>query len=473
MQALANELCGSDSRVMVVTAQPPAAILPTLRDSVKAELAALGTPAESIKRRLRACLERVSVSRVFDLDGLWEVLGDLDISPGSPCSESPLMPEGDIKSPASPVQDDVWSKPEPESFVLPDLKPRPEYHPRPARTEVADSDEDEAFSPPTASSESSELSPPPSTLASMLVAPDPYENPDVSDISSDVRRSPDKIHILDAEEEELPMAAEELVGDQQTWTTQSPKKEDDKPPLPNIILITHFSTLMTALFTRLDRASAHDALQCLSDCLRYLSRSLSTSPLIMLLNSTSSSKYNHPAQPESSVLQNVPNAANGPKEGQPPPAVDESPAKSSVRPIDQSLCSVFNPRPLDVHGYNNRMLSRRNKPTFGLVFSQFLDLHLLCTKVPRTKEDGERLFATSDVDVGKDVKFTWVTEVLLDEMGVWNEESPRGGRKCREQRWAPVDVTPGRIVDAFAGLAEKKKDVGDVRVVGGFGGPRV
>ncbi|KAF9879625.1 hypothetical protein CkaCkLH20_03168 [Colletotrichum karsti] len=463
MQAVAKEVCGGDgsgeSRVMVVTAQPPPAVLPTLRDAVKAELAVLGVPAAEVKGRLRSCLERVSVSRVFDFDGLWEVLGDLDIPPGSPSADGSVVSEDDGGAATSQEEDVVETEAETvqEVLVLPDLKPEPRYHPQTTtKTEIADSDEEEAFSPPaSSSSELSELSPPPSSMASMLATPEPHENPEVSDH----REPSQERQIVDAEEEEISMAAEEPIEDQNT-KIQSPTKRDEKASPPDIILITHFSALMTALFTRLDRTSAHDSLQSLSDYLRYLSRSLSSSPLIILLNSTSSSKSKTLTRPDPAMDQG---------EAQPPPAGDGSPAKNSVRPIDPSLCSIFHPPPLDIHGYNNQTLSRRNKPTFGLVFSQFLDLHILCTRVPSTKEDGEMVYAEGRDDVG----FTWVVEVLLDEMGVWGEEGPQGSRRCREQRWTPVEVAGGRVVDAFAGAAEKKRNVGDVRTVGGFGGPRV
>ena len=40
--------------------------------------------AGAVEARVRSCLERVSVSRVFDLEGLWEVLGELEMASGTP-----------------------------------------------------------------------------------------------------------------------------------------------------------------------------------------------------------------------------------------------------------------------------------------------------------------------------------------------------------------------------------------------------
>ncbi|KAF4822027.1 hypothetical protein CGCSCA5_v002685 [Colletotrichum siamense] len=484
LQAVATELCGSEgemSRVMVVTAQPPAAILPALRDAVKAELAARGVTGSEVRGRLVSCLERVSITRVFDLEGLWEVLGDLDIPPESPGSEAAsLVPEPEEDPEvllASQGQQKEVASPEPERITLPDLKPVYESpQRRPVRTEIADSEEDDISdgedgdvsdgkdndinedkddeAPAPSSSELSDLSPPPSSMASMLATPDPAAVPEDKE-ESDSHDDPGAKH-----EEKPPPPREQPVDDQNRSRSPRREAEPEPPAPPDIILITHFSTLMTALFTGRDRASAHDGLQSLSAFLRYLSRSLSSSPLIMLLNSTSSSKSRTLTEPPPMP----------PSEAPPPP--DER-SSSSSKPLAATLRSVFNPPQLDIPGYAGHAAARRNKPTFGLVFAQLLDLHLLCTKVPRTREDAERLYAPPDRGDGGGGRYTWVVEVLLDELGVWEEGAAPGVRRCREQRWTAVDVRAGRVVDAFEGAERTKGNVGDVRVVGGFGGPRV
>lgn len=481
---MATELCGSEgeadpSRAMVVTAQPPATILPALRDAVKAELAARGVTGAEVRGRLVSCLERVSITRVFDLEGLWEVLGDLDIPPESPGSEAAsLVPEPEEDPEvllASQGQEEVVS-PEPERITLPDLKPVHESpQRRPVRTEIADSEEEDDISdgedgkdndinagkndeaPAPSSSELSDLSPPPSSMASMLATPDAAVVPEDKE-ESDSHDDPDA-----KQEEKPPTPREQPVDDQNRSRSPRREAEPEPPAPPDIILITHFSTLMTALFTGRDRPSAHDGLQSLSAFLRYLSRSLSSSPLIMLLNSTSSSKSKTLTEPPPMP----------PSEAPAPP--DERSSSSSSKPLAATLRSVFNPPQLDIPGYAGHAAARRNKPTFGLVFAQLLDLHLLCTKVPRTREDAKRLYAppARDDGGGGGVRYTWVVEVLLDELGVWEEGAPPGGRRCREQRWTAVDVRAGRVVDAFEGAEGRPKNVGDVRVVGGFGGPRV
>ncbi|OHF03249.1 hypothetical protein CORC01_01633 [Colletotrichum orchidophilum] len=523
MQALANTLCGEDAegnkekkkkknaRVMVVTTQPPAAILPPLRDAIRTELKVRGTAEADVVTRLRHCLERVSISRVFDLEGLWQTLGDLDIPPESPDPlVSPVPPVCSILEPRvekederavevpmdEKVSDDAaglsnrktatpeqqQQQQQPERIVLPELKPRPQPT-KSTRTEIADSDDDDdAYSLP---SSSSSLSPPPSTIRSptpfmAVVSPekatdeedpgssardlanDPEETTEegTEGLYEDIKDGPPGDEIPDA----VPVAAPE---------SKDAEDESKGPPLPDIILVTHFHSLMTALFTRRDRQSAHSSLQYLSSHLRYLSRNLETSPLIMLLNSTSSSKEPLPSKPS--------NAKGGP----PTPNGGDTSSKA----LDPTLRSIFNPPALNITGYGyggNQAASRRNKPTFGLVFSQLLDLHLLCTKVPRDKEDAERLYAAAPGDGGEGddgtaVRFVWVVEVLLDEIGVWEETKSlgpgeetggrrRGPRKSREQRWGTVDVKGGRVVDAFEAVERK---VGEIRVVGGFGGPRV
>lgn len=120
--------------------------------------------------------------------------------------------------------------------------------------------------------------------------------------------------------------------------------------------------------------------------------------------------------------------------------------------------------------------------------------------MPRTASDAEIAVAlfgagAGGVGPGDDVRYAWVVEALLDELGVleWGEDGERrkGGdgeeeegehvcvpasRMNREQRWAAVDLCGGVVVvDAFLGgaVAKSRGDRGAVRVVGGFGGPRV
>ncbi|KAF5006745.1 hypothetical protein FDECE_6896 [Fusarium decemcellulare] len=367
LQTLAYSLChGTVTTGLVVTPKPASVMLAGLRDAVKSELKTRGVQDGRAKARLRECLEKVMLSCVFDLDGLWEVLADLDTPGGS---------EAVDQQDEEPPEQEEKAGQEGERATI-------------EVEEIQDSqdDDDDALSP--IQSHSSPEQP----------QPQPHQE-------------------------------------------SRPKQHQ-----PGIILVTHFSSLLTSLFSHREKSAAHSALHLLSSHLRHLSRNLSSSPLIMLLNSTSSPALSSPTTTASS---SAPTAA--------------SPAKQA--PLDPTLRSIFNPP-----GYGTYSI-RRTKPSFGLVFSQLLDLHLLCTHIPRTKSDAEAVVQR----LVEDVRMAWVVEVLLDDLGVW--EGTRGVRIEREQKWTAVGVEGGRIKAAFEGVetGEDKRfaNTGEVRVVRGFGGPRV
>ncbi|KAF4510052.1 hypothetical protein G6O67_001977 [Ophiocordyceps sinensis] len=158
------------------------------------------------------------------------------------------------------------------------------------------------------------------------------------------------------------------------------------PPPPSIVLVTHLSSLLTSLFAQREPSAAHAALDQLSRRLRALARAPPSSPLVMLLNSTAA-------------------AAPAPR--------------SPSRPLDPALRSVFAPAAA--------------RPAFGQVFARLLDLHLLCTAMPPRTRAAAVVVAV---------------EVLVDHLGLWLGR--RGPRPSREQRWAPVRVVGGRVVDAVA-----------------------
>ncbi|KAM0561184.1 hypothetical protein ACHAPJ_003688 [Fusarium lateritium] len=346
---LAHSLCeGTITTGLVITPKPASVMLAGLRDAIKAELEAR-KEFKDVKTRLRQCLDKVMLSCVFDLDGLWEVLADLDRS--------------------EPVEEEENMQQEKETENQDTTTAQVE--------EIQDSqeDDDEAFSPIRQASQPRAEKPPSKT-----------------------------------------------------------------PQHPEVIVITHFSSLLTSLFTHREKSAAHTALQLLGSHLHDLSRNLSSNPLILLLNSTSS-----------------------PSSG---PAASTTATTSPAKPnnVDPTLRSIFNPPPST--GYS----TRRTKPNFGLVFSQLLDLHLLCTKIPRTRQDAETAVQQR---LGDEFRTTWVVEVLLDEMGVW--EGKMGVRPEREQRWTAVDVEKGRVKPAFEEQEEEVTvpDTSEVRLAAGSGGRRV
>lgn len=335
----APESAGPSPRAMIVTPLPATVLLPQLRTALVKQLSAAPNGLQHLQARVRNCLEKISIARVFDIDGLWEVLAEL---------------EG-AASAAALRQDDGMAAVSRER----------------QKTEIQDSEDEDGLSAP--------------------------ESPD----------------------------AEPAPGGS---------------PLPDIILVTHTSTLINALFTARDKQAAHDTMLRLSSRLYHFTRSPALSgPLVMLLNSTNASVSPHPADyPGAAVPDSI------------------TPSKQP----DPTLRSIFVYPPGPPHAGARAagryglpaQAQRRSKPAYGLVFSQMLDLHLLCTRVPRTRAAAAAAAASA---AARDVSYVWVVEVLLDEVGVY-ERSGSGeelvvSRRSREQRWACVDVEEGRVVDAVIG----------------------
>ncbi|KAI1080239.1 hypothetical protein F5B20DRAFT_119735 [Whalleya microplaca] len=406
----------SRPRAAIITTLAATAILPMLRDVIRSQVQAkLGPAHQDIDAETRRCLEQISISRVFDIEGLWEVISELETPPSpvpNPQEQTPPAPE-----PEPPEPSQRSPSPEVSAMRLPPLR---------TRTEVLDSEDEEDFSSSPSPSPDSPQAPPPQAQSPAQPA------------------------------------------------TSTPA-EPPRSHIPDIILITHVSALLTDLFTRRDKPTAHTSLQLLSSHLRYLARS--ADPLIMLLNSTTS-----PSSTSTSTSTST-SAAN------PPYHPDDSPPNNPLnpnhRPLSPTLRSIFNPPPpnpgaggVGGAGYAAASaLSRRNKPAFGVSFAQFLDLHVLCTRLPRGRADAEALVTTAPqpaeaeagtgtgTGTGTGVRYCWVVEVLLDELGVWEGVVVDGGeeggekgkgripkRRSREQRWGAVDVRAGvRLVDAFEG----------------------
>ncbi|KAI6085013.1 hypothetical protein F4821DRAFT_241712 [Hypoxylon rubiginosum] len=488
---------GAAQRAAIITTLAAPVILPTLRDVIRVQVQAKLGPVVArqqqpavVNAEVRRCLERVSVSRVFDVEGLWEVIGELEtpLAPPVPATAPPLQGEttppaigdGDedgnrealsssplslLDSP-SPPDSPSW-----EHAKAPAHHSPPSAQPRIEQAEVGDSEDDEdeelEFSQP---SSSPLVQPPPPSLPPSPALP-PLR-PSIASPTPAPLPPPEKPIPTD----EKPVREEEVVEAKDKVTTEN--------HVPELILITHFSTLLTNLFTRAadNKASAHTTLQLLSSHLRSLARSSSASPLIILLNSTN-------AAASASTSTSTTNTTSG--------SIPSSGPGVQNRPLEPTLRSIFNSAPPSaaVAGAGNK----RNKPAFGITFAQFLDLHLLCTRVPRTRKDAETLFAPPAGGTAREVRYGWVVEVLLDELGVWDGSSddnddgggegkgtgketgqgmqskiPERKRLNREQRWGAVDVRGGVVlVDLFPGARQQQPQVakGPMRVAAGFGGP--
>ncbi|KAI1779091.1 hypothetical protein F4818DRAFT_239165 [Hypoxylon cercidicola] len=425
---------GTARRAAIVTTLAAQAILPTLRDVIRAQVQTKLGPAANhqqpaVNAEVRRCLELISVSRVFDIEGLWEVIDEL-VTPAAPATAAAAaaaaaatttttvhkedeavengITETPLSSPLSLLDSPSWDSAEEirdEASAEPKLSPTP---PRIERAEVGDSEDDDEvleFS----QSPSSPLRQPP-----LPSSPSPL--PPLPSIPSPTPVPPQESKPAEEKSEEK---KEEVV--------------ETAEHIPDLILVTHFSALLANLFTRAadNKGSAHTTLQLLSSHLRDLARSASSSPLIMLLNSTTTTTS--PSNPTSTTT----------------PAPAPGPAAKN-RPLEPTLRSIF---------HAGAPGSRRNKPAFGVTFAQFLDLHVLCTRVPRTRADAGALLAGA-----REVRYGWVVEVLLDEVGVWDEDGGKedegrqngGGGRSREQRWGAVDVRGGVVlVDSFPGSWSK------------------
>lgn len=466
---------GAARKATIITTLAPAAILPLLRDVITVQAQAKFGPAaghrlQEVNGEVRRCLELISVSRVFDVEGLWEVISEIETPPSPTISPVVAADEEEGVGGGKEGGDDLFPMDEvptlqrsgspklssqkpaealPKIPVLPSLRSPPRIE-RTERTEIGDSedDEDEEISLSSSSPDKLQTTSPAQPSSSHPPIPSAPSAPSPSPPAAPSVSSPAKASI-------------------------STDKPEETSYIPDIILITHFSTLLTNLFTRSadNKTSAHTTLQHLSSHLRYLSRS-AAGPLLMLLNTTSiSSSTSYSSATTSASTTNDPNLST-----------------SKKRPLEPTLRSIFSGgKGEGGGGGGGNARHGAIKPAFGATFAQFVGLHLLCTRVPRTRSDAEMLFAPGERS--GEVRYCWVVEVLLDELGVWEwddgedgkgkgkewgESGSREGevrwtRRNREQRWGAVDVRSGvRLVDVSF---QDMRPQGPVRLAAGFGGP--
>lgn len=461
LQTIAHNLVAAHSatrprlRAAIITPLAPPAILPQLLDVLHAQIQA-NTPSTRADELASRCLQHISLSRVFDVEGLHDVLRELEIAPQSPASAGvqPVPTLGrpdddpdfcDAPAPGQDKESESASGGAPEptpAFKLPSplhrdppmSMPMGKHGPsRTGRTVIMDSEDEGDLL-----SSSSPLSSPP-------LSGDPPIMSSQGGVPEQKGDEQAKVEV-----EAIQQEAASCISDERNTEEQGGEDRvhgtspfDPEPRLvrdiPDVILITHMPTLLSHLFTSRDKSAAHTTIQLLSTHLRSLSRT--AGPLIVLLNSTST-----PTAGTSTAV--ALDSAS--------PWTDRSPfgpGSAGSRPIDPTLRSIFNPPPPPPLGHlpygsvgGSAAPTRLNKPAFGLTFTQFLDLHLLCTKMPRT-----RLDATAG---GSLARHTWAVEVLLDEDGLWDatadDGEPPGQRVDREQRWGAVEVRDGVcIVDAF------------------------
>jgi hypothetical protein len=342
----------------------------------------LAVTDEEVEKGVQRCLEMVAISRVFDMEGLWEVLGEVGRDGTShDDSDTPLSTHDPKMSERSPQ--------------------RP--------TEIADS------------------------------------------------------------EAELTPEAASPLPPSQNKTEQDPGIE--------IIIIDNITHLITSLLARKEKSEAHGLLTLLSLTLHTMAH---TRNILTLLHnstvptksSTSTSNYTHPT-----TTSNLTTSRNQNHQSRQP----------------QIPTSIFP--------------SNTTKPALGQIFTQFPELHLFISKLPKGRGDAEILYGHDEDSVSVlqgsvNVEYCFVVEVLKDEtpnLGTQDERDKGKGKEVdredgkgkkfgwREQRWTAVDVTADGT--GFEGAFQAKgnmegmklererigglTDVGNVAKIYGFGGRRV
>ncbi|KAH0495568.1 hypothetical protein TgHK011_009110 [Trichoderma gracile] len=394
---ISSLLSKSVQQVQIVTPKPPSTVVVLLKNAIAAELRARGvTAAEDVAAQRRNCLDRIMLSRVFDMDGFCEVLADLENAAAASEGGGDGLQERGVdevrrveETAGGKVQNDEddGAAAAAATSVEHDEPEQP-----PVVAEIQDSqDEDEPLSP-------------------LPTPPQPA-------VHQDERLQKDAVDDANAK-----------------TTAATADIHSPKATTPDIILVTHFSSLLTSFFTQRDKPTAHATLRHLSSRLRRLTRTLPSHPLVLIINSTdsgaaphSSHGYEMPEQPPPTHHNTASTTTMNNNSGKAPPVVAPT------------LRSIFNP---PVATTTSGLGFKPNKPTFGLVFTQLLDLHLLCTRAPRPSK------ATATTKTASPRALT-VVEVLLDDIGLWQGE--RGCRRRREQRWTVVASSGGRIVDALDG----------------------
>ncbi|TEY73036.1 hypothetical protein BOTCAL_0084g00150 [Botryotinia calthae] len=271
-----------------------------------------------IQKEVNALLELVAISRVFDIEGLWEILSEL----GRP-NDQPINNGGDQEIPtitASHTRKPVEGEAEP-FHKIPD--------------EICDSEDEDI-----------ELTPPPVKPT----APNP----------SSIETSPE------------------------------------------ILIIDSMHYLISHLFTHSEKVSAHNLLSLLSQTLHTLTHTQNI--LTILHNTTISTKANFTSQ-------------QLPRQPPPPP------------PTIQSIFS-----------------SPGQKPALGRIFDDFLNLHIMISKLPKKREDVEILSRRDDHtshfgNENEHVMYSFILEVLRDECPVLGGDRRLGRRfGDRDERWGVFEM---------------------------------
>jgi hypothetical protein len=269
-------------------------------------------------------------------------------------------------------------------------------------------------------------------------------------------QSPQKpTEIIDSEEERTP--------EDTTLPPSQPRNQNEDSGM-EIIIIDNMTHIISELLARKEKSEAHTLLSLLSLTLHTLTH---TSNILTVLHNTT--------VPSKSTYSSTTSLAT-----------TRTRARGSQQPLIQHPTSIFPSNP--------------TKPALGQVFTQFAELHLFVSRLPKTRQDAELLYGQNEEAISgqqDSVQYCHVVEVLKDEtpnLGADKEkEKGKGVEKegkrfgWREQRWTAVESTADGtgLVGAFQangnmrgmGLERERiggmTDVGNVTKVWGFGGRRV
>ncbi|KAJ2905995.1 hypothetical protein MKZ38_003478 [Zalerion maritima] len=266
-------------QVSLVTMLPTNSLLPALMIALKAQIAASGHEERDALPLMKAALNRIGISRVFDMEGMLEVLNEIesDASPPQPSEKQPILQavvvkpdKGDEQAqkvlenaeryPVPQAEQHNKSSPTPEATApprpsLPCLRPvsTPAVSSRKVpKAVIEDSEDEEVFSrtPRTPvrlrnPSESSSLSPPPSRSPEpprgFHISPETNTRAHKPMVESPMPESPATGSLvigspLVARPKPVPVEAAERLS-HVLRRTKSPKEENSGPlsdPLPAI-----------------------------------------------------------------------------------------------------------------------------------------------------------------------------------------------------------------------------------------------
>ncbi|KAH6667532.1 hypothetical protein B0J14DRAFT_489444 [Halenospora varia] len=239
--------------------------------------------------------------------------------------------------------------------------------------------------------------------------------------------SPEKTpQILDSEDDEelelSPVKAPRKKAEMQ--------KEDEGVEM---IIVDNMTHIINELFGRREKNEAHALLTSLSRTLHTLTNSQNL--LTILHNTTTSASFSNTY------------------------------AQSKSAP--QATKSVFEANPI--------------KPSLGVIFSQFVELHVLVSKMPRGRRDAEILSGqTDDVGGNEEVNYCYVAEILKDETpnlplllplpftslpATTNNKTllAFGGR---EHKWIPLNLILDPVSGEATGLKNCFTEKGNMRGMG-------